>query len=125
MISNSELNRIIAFREGGDVNDLLRKLIPGDIICWTGIVSPNDSIHLEKLILINPSPRIESRPNCCNRTMRSSGKNQHLRCKNCKKTTDKYWVYSRDSVNTNIWVEPSPSNRRHLSKPLSIEYPIT
>ena len=125
VISNSELSRIIAFREGGDVNDLLRKLIPGDIISWTGIVSPNDSVHLEKLILVNPSPRIESRPNCCNRTMRSSGKNQQLRCKNCKKTTNKYWLYSTDSVNSNIWVEPSPSNRRHLSKPLSIEYPIT
>ena len=125
VISNSELIRIIAFREGGDVNDLLRKLIPGDIISWTGIVSPNDSVHLEKLILINPSPRIESRPNCCNRTMRSSGKNQQLRCKNCKKTTNKYWLYSTDSINSNIWVEPSPSNRRHLSKPLSIEYPIT
>ena len=124
VISNSELNRIIAFREGGEVNDLLRTLAPGDIICWTGIVSPNDSVHLEKLVLINPSPRIERRPNCCDRTMRSSGKNQQLRCKNCKKTTKKYWVYSTNSVKANIWVEPSPSNRRHLSKPLSIEYPI-
>lgn len=123
VISNSELLTIIAFKEGGEVNNLLRKLIPGDIICWTGIVSPNDSIHLEKLNLINPSPRIQCRPSCCNRTMRSSGKNQKLKCKTCRKTSEKYWLCSKDSIDINIWVEPSPSNRRHLSKPLSIGSP--
>tara|TARA_B100000003_G_scaffold126306_1_gene113204 strand:- start:5050 stop:6288 length:1239 start_codon:yes stop_codon:yes gene_type:complete len=124
VISDSQLSRIVAFREGGEVNDLLRKLIPGDVISWTGIVSPDDSVHLEKLILINPSPRIDRRPYCCNRTMRSSGKNQELRCKICEKTTKKYWIYNNNSIQTNMWVEPSASNRRHLSKPLSISHPI-
>ena len=34
---------LVAFQEGGPVNTLLRYLMPGDIVCWTGLCSPMDN----------------------------------------------------------------------------------
>ena len=64
---------LVAFKEGGDVNRLLRKLIPGDRINWLGLESPDGSIHLERLRIESSVPRILGRPICCNnKTMRSA-----------------------------------------------------
>ena len=55
---------LVAFKEGGDVNRLLRKLIPGDRINWLGLESPDGSIHLERLRIESSVPRILGRPIC-------------------------------------------------------------
>ena len=120
---------LVAFKEGGDVNRLLRKLIPGDRINWLGLESPDGSIHLERLRVESSVPRVTGRPTCCNnKTMRSAGVNQPLRCIFCQRTTDKNWLFEDINLNdlelTNGWVEPSPSQRRHLSRPLSLGEPI-
>ena len=120
---------LVAFKEGGDVNRLLRKLIPGDRINWLGLESPDGSIHLERLRVESSVPRVTGRPICCNnKTMRSAGVNQPLRCIFCQKTIDKHWLFEDINLNdlelTNGWVEPSPSQRRHLSRPLSLGEPI-
>ena len=120
---------LVAFKEGGDVNRLLRKLIPGDRINWLGLESPDGSIHLERLRVESSVPRVTGRPTCCNnKTMRSAGVNQPLRCIFCQRTTDKHWLFEDINLNglelTNGWVEPSPSQRRHLSRPLSLGEPI-
>ena len=120
---------LIAFQEGGPVNTLLRYLMPGDIVCWTGLCSPKDhSIHLEKLLLFDPVPRISHRPICCSKSMKSTGNNQILKCIKCGCKSDKYWISKKRNIldfkNINGWTEPSPSNRRHLSKPLEFETPI-
>ena len=121
--------KLVAFSEGGPVNRLLRSLIPGDRISWAGLVSPDGSIHLEKLKLDFPTARILSRPICCSRTMRSSGRGQGLRCKFCGRKEEKFWhCYNPESpVDFPIdeWLEPSPTNRRHLSRPLSHGFPGT
>jgi len=120
---------LVAFSEGGPVNRLLRKLEPGDRISWVGLLSPDGSIHLERLRVDSASPRIVSRPICCNRTMRSSGKSQGLRCLSCGSNDRKTWYCTDyDDLNdppSGIWLEPTPSNRRHLSRPLSHGLPGT
>ena len=120
---------LVAFKEGGDVNRLLRKLIPGDRINWLGLESPDGSIHLERLRIESSVPRILGRPICCNnKTMRSAGVNQPLRCLFCQKVAPKHWVFENINLTdlelTNGWVEPSPSQRRHLSRPLSLGEPV-
>lgn len=120
---------LVAFKEGGDVNRLLRRLIPGDQINWVGLESPDGSIHLERLQIESSLPRITGRPTCCNnKTMRSAGANQPLRCLNCDKIVEKHWLF--EDINLigieliNGWVEPTASQRRHLSKPLLLGSPM-
>jgi len=120
---------LVAFSEGGQVNKLLRSLKPGDMVSWTGLFSPEDScIHLEKLSLFNPVPRISHRPLCCSVSMKSAGNNQELRCNKCGNKSSKYWIGKLFQFSNfemiDKWVEPSPSNRRHLAKPLDIQTPI-
>lgn len=129
VFSGGQSLSLVAFHEGGPVNRLLRNLKPGDIISWVGLHSPDSSIHLERLRVDSAVPRIFSRPMCCSRTMRSSGRNQGLRCVSCGRKEKKTW-YSKnfDDIHdstSGIWLEPTPSNRRHLSRPLSLGLPGT
>ncbi|MDC1029310.1 hypothetical protein OAR30_01800, partial [Euryarchaeota archaeon] len=130
VFSNGRNITLVAFKEGGDVNRLLRKLIPGDRINWLGLESPDGSIHLERLSIESSLPRITGRPTCCNgKTMRSAGSKQPLRCLNCSKVSKKYWLYDEIDLSgielINNWVEPSASQRRHLSKPLILGVPTS
>ena len=117
---------LVAFSESGEVNSTLRRLKVGDVVDWLGLTSLSSEIHLERLRVQIPAPRIGNRPQCCGKTMRSVGLGQGLRCKACGKLTDKVW----DTVSTSFstehqgWVEPTPSNRRHLAKPLDKGLPI-
>ena len=126
--SGNALN-LVAFNEGGPVNSLLRKLEPGDLVSWAGLTAPDGSIHLERLRLDDATPRISSRPICCSRTMRSAGKGQKLRCDDCGRMQRKIWLFSDKLTHfghkEGSWVEPSASNRRHLSRPLSHGNPGT
>jgi len=49
-----------------------------------------------------------------------------LRCKTCGKLKVKVWETASPSFRTEHqgWVEPTPSNRRHLAKPLDRGLPI-
>lgn len=123
VFSRGQSLNLVAFREGGPVNRLLRTLEPGDKITWVGLHSPDGSIHLERLRIDSATPRIFSRPICCRRTMRSSGRNQGLRCLSCGRKEKKTWYSIHfDDIHeypSGKWLEPTPSNRRHLSRPLS------
>jgi len=124
VLSEGRRQRLVAFSEGGPVNRLLRSTRPGDVISWKGLKSPGGDIHLEKLCIVDATPRILSRPICCSKTMRSAGKGQLLRCQECGKMHEKMWLTIPPSHQENVtpgsWVEPNPSNRRHLASPLSI-----
>ena len=115
---------LVAFSEGGPVNRVLRSLIPGDQISWTGLVSPDDSVHLEKLRVDIAGPRISGRPVCCSKTMRSQGKGQGMKCTSCGTMEHKYWLCNAPERilgdGAGEWVEPTPSNRRHLARPVSL-----
>ena len=124
VFSEGRRQRLVAFSEGGPVNRLLRSTRPGDIVSWTGLISPEGDIHLEKLCIVDATPRISSRPICCSRTMRSAGKGQLLRCLICGRTQEKLWLTFPPNherrVITGHWAEPNPSNRRHLASPLPL-----
>ena len=111
---------LVAFAESGDVNALLRRLKPGDEVEWMGLSSPSSEVHLERLRVNTSSPRLGKRPECCNKTMRSAGVGQGLRCKTCGHSIEKAWQTKSESFNSQHqgWVEPNPANRRHLAKPL-------
>ena len=108
---------LVAFKEGGPVNDALRALRVGDRIQWVGLTAPDGSIHLERLMLLDQAPVLEGRPMCCGKSMKSSGSKGRLRCTTCGRTTRRAWRSS--SVRSQgTWHEPLPSNRRHLARPL-------
>ena len=128
VISDHKGENLVAFSEGGNVNKLLRQLMPGDRISWMGLRSPDGSIHLERLKLTSASPRNLSRPECCGSSMRSKGRGQELYCDRCKMKADKYWIFDQWSPSgldlVEGWSQPSPSNRRHLSLPLEHGIPM-
>ncbi len=123
VFTGKERFKLVAFSEGGPVNTLLRTLRSGDNISWSGLEAPDGSVHLEKLRLDIATPRIVGRPLCCSRTMRSAGRGQSLRCLSCGKVAEKYWNSTEAETTSGHpigqWIEPTPSNRRHLSKPLA------
>ena len=122
VISGGKGETLVAFSEGGPVNKLLRQLSPGDRISWMGLISPDRSIHLERLRIESASPRISSRPRCCGKSMRSKGRNQPLFCLRCGNKESKIWLSDNWSPvgvpSIDGWVQPPPSQRRHLSMPL-------
>ena len=125
VFSEGRRQRLVAFSEGGPVNRLLRTTRPGDVISWKGLKSPQGDFHLEKMCIVDATPRILSRPICCSKTMRSAGKGQLLRCPKCGKMQEKLWLTIPPSHKENVtpghWVEPHPSNRRHLASPLPMQ----
>ena len=108
--------QLISFSKGGDVNTLAQSLVVGDLIEWNGLADHEGIIHLERLRLIQGN-RDKSRPNCnCGTRYKSQGNQQPLRCPSCGSEHDNVWLSQTISSD---WKEPAPSNRRHLSKPLS------
>ena len=124
VMSMGKSETILAFKEGGPVNAEVRLMHAGDIIRWVGLRSPDDSIHLERVCLIDPVPVIKNRPKCCGTAMKSGGKRSVLRCSKCEKKCKRSWV-SNPLRNAGLWAEPPPSHRRHIAKPLSEGPPDT
>ena len=109
----------IAFRQSGNIALLSQWLIEGDTIIGNGLRDENNALHLELLKISKCVPE-RKRPLCkiCNKSMKSMGKNQGLRCKKCNTTTERGWVEVERVPPFIDWVQPPPSSRRHLSKPL-------
>ena len=111
----------IAFRQSENIAILSQWLVEGDAIIGNGLRDEENVLHLE-LLKISKSVPERKRPLCkiCNKSMKSMGKNQGLRCKKCNITTDRGWVKVERIPPFNGWVQPPPSSRRHLSKPLKL-----
>ena len=109
---------LIAFKETGPLNKLACSLKKGDLVAWKGLKSPSKEYHLEQLKLIQGTPRMRKRPKCpCGNKLTSSGKNQPLRCGVCGLYFPRLW--EGEKLLSEEWVEPHPSQRRHLAKPLN------
>ena len=107
---------LLAFSEGGDLNQLAQELVVGDTIEWWGLTNIDESVHLERLRLIE-GERNRTRPLCkCGSRYKSQGKGQPLKCPKCSTIHQDVWHFD---IETSDWKEPPPSHRRHLSKPLS------
>ena len=109
----------MAFRQSGHIALLSQWVIKGDLLIGNGLRDEDNVLHLE-LLKVKKSISEQKRPLCvrCNKSMKSMGKNQGLRCKRCNLTSDRGWVEVNRIPPFQDWVQPPPSSRRHLSKPL-------
>lgn len=109
---------LVAFAEGGPVNRLFRSAEVGDRLIWAGLPSPDGSVHLEQLQMAEAGPRDLSRPVCaCGRRLKRKGRGQPLSCRLCGNSERSHWVGHIGGASD--WVEPPPSQRRHLARPLT------
>ena len=109
----------MAFSESGDVKNLAQTLKPGDIIEGFGLAPEEGVLHLEKLrIAVKKALRV--RPTCsqCERTMKSMGQGQGVRCPECKQRQEVAWEADTSNEETSHWVQPPSDSRRHLARPL-------
>ena len=116
--------RLLAFREGGDVNRLARSVARGDHVAWRGLRAPDGTIHLERLKVVGAVARRTGRPRCplCDNRLASMGREQGLRCTRCRHRTGSGWLtrtwHAPVVLGWAGWVEPSPGQRRHLARAL-------
>ncbi|MDK2891875.1 tRNA(Ile)(2)-agmatinylcytidine synthase [Methanohalophilus sp.] len=109
-----------AFEPTKNFRELVRKLIPGDLVILSGSMK-DGTLNLEKLEIKRLEPKFELvNPTCpsCGKRMKSAGKNQGYRCRNCKTTASEPEIIEipRD-IEIGIYEVP-PCARRHLSMPL-------
>ena len=109
--------------------NIIRKLIPGDVVETYGGVRPASpnyplTINLEKIDVISLSPKVVFRsPRCpeCGKTMTSMGKKKGYRCEKCgfrdSKARRQETKVDRN-LSTGLYLPPL-SAHRHLTKPLS------
>ena len=118
-VMHASNKRYLAFKESGQIAKICQQLRAGDIIECKGLMSPDQSIHIE-FLKIHELVAKQRRPSCptCDKSMSSMGKNQGLRCKKCGYKTDDCWEETSRSLPLNQWIQPPPSSRRHLAKPL-------
>ena len=115
----SKNSRFIAFKESGEIATICQNLRQGDIVECKGLMALDGSIHIE-FLKINHIVSNRSRPLCpsCNKALSSMGSNQGLRCKKCGLKMDDSWNETFRELPMNQWIQPPPSSRRHLAKPL-------
>ena len=111
--------RLLAFKETGQIATLSQKLREGDVVECRGLMAPDHSIHVEFMKIQQLVPQ-KHRPVCptCNKSMSSMGKHQRLRCKKCGFKMDDCWIETPRLLPVNQWIQPPASSRRHLAKPL-------
>lgn len=109
----------LAFAQSGKVKLLAQALYPGDRIAAYGLEAKPGVYHIEKLTLRHATP-VRVRPMCneCQRTMKSMGTGQGLRCPKCKNRHPDAWIEVARQIEQNEWVEPPVDARRHLARPL-------
>ena len=109
----------LAFKQSGQISMISQMLRPGDTIQCKGLRAHDESIHIEFLRVVRLSPK-KMRPLCptCAKSMASMGAGQGIRCKKCGYQTEDTWDYVDRQIPVNQWIQPPPSSRRHLAKPL-------
>ena len=120
VIIKSDSDRFVAFRESGQIALYCQKLQPSDVIECLGLRAPDQSIHIEFLRMKKLQPQ-RRRPMCpvCNKSMTSMGTNQGIRCKKCGRISNDVWEETERDLPQHEWIQPPPSSRRHLAKPLN------
>lgn len=115
--------RLRIFYESGSMNRIAKLLEQGDCISVRGLKDSTGEIHVENLRINSIEPRKKNRPKCiaCNRTMKSMGKNQGIRCPLCKKTQGDTFETYQPELPMGTWLEPPDDQRRHLTRPLNLD----
>jgi len=118
-VITTEHHQWLAFAESGDVKLMAQGLVLGDRIEAFGLFADANVLHIEKLRTIKKAP-IRSRPTCptCQRTLKSMGQNQGVRCPVCKHRQTQEWIEKEHDEPVGFWVQPPADARRHLARPL-------
>ncbi len=118
-VITTEHGRWMAFAESGNVKKMAQTLRPGDVIESLGLAPEQGVLHIEKM-RIKSRITEKKRPVCeaCQRTMKSMGSGQGVRCPVCKKRQSIGWVEHTTNPDPSDWVQPPPDARRHLAQPL-------
>ena len=119
----------VAFEPTKHFRATVRKLRVGDKVTVQGSYV-NDSLHLEKLRILELSDLYEhDNPVCCGKSMKSRGHNKGFKCSKCKAVSDAKLgprLLKREIVAGAY--EVTPSARRHLAEPLirrhDLGYPV-
>ncbi|WP_435196671.1 TiaS agmantine-binding domain-containing protein [Natronomonas sp. EA1] len=118
-IEDGETLRCAAFEPTGRFRNRVRALRVGDDILACGEVS-DGTLKLEKFA-VRDLNRTELRPPVCpdcDRTMKSAGRNQGYRCRECKTSAPEKEEIEVERHLEIGWYEVPPEARRHVAKPL-------
>ncbi len=109
-----------AYEPTKNFRELVRELIPGDVIRIYGSMI-NSTLNTEKLEIISMMQTYKYKnPECsvCHKSMESAGKGQGYRCRKCRtQAGSKIQVEICRNIYPGIYEVP-PCARRHLAKPL-------
>ncbi|WP_436344546.1 TiaS agmantine-binding domain-containing protein [Natronorubrum sp. FCH18a] len=108
-----------AFEPTKRFRDRVRALRVGDRLTACGEVSQG-TLKLEKFAVRELVTTERATPTCpdCERTMKSAGRNQGYRCRDCGTGTDGKVERDLERALETGWYEVPPCARRHISKPL-------
>ena len=121
-ISSDCHQELVIHHESGEMNRIAKQLVEGDVIVVRGLNDLSNVLHVENMKISRLVPRRKGRPKCtsCDRTMKSMGKGQGIRCPICKqKQADRYTSFT-PNIPLQVWMEPPDDQRRHLTKPLNL-----
>lgn len=116
-----------AYEPTGDFREIIKKLIPGDLVEVYGGVRPMNgslTINLEKIRILQLAREVKhSNPKCprCNSTMKSMGRTKGFKCEKCNfkdPSLRKLEFEVSRSIKPGLYIPP-PRAQRHLTKPLS------
>lgn len=109
-----------AFEPTKNFRNLIRELIPDDMVRVSGSVKEN-TLNIEKIEIISLARAYDiSNPTCpsCGKRMKSAGIDQGYRCRKCGTRSDTLQQRERErNIAPGIYEVP-PCARRHLAKPL-------
>ena len=108
-----------AFEPTKRFRDRVRALRAGDELTVCGEVS-SGTLKLEKFAVRDLMTTEQVTPDCpeCGRSMKSAGRNQGYRCRDCGTSADGKVEQSIERDLEAGWYEVPPCARRHISKPL-------
>jgi len=113
---------IAGYDPSGSFKEVVKQLIPGDIVRVSGgvkLVEGNLTLNLEKLETLKLITKISGNPVCprCKKSMKSEGRGKGYQCKKCgfKASTMGSRELQRGLVE-GIYLPP-PRAMRHLTKP--------
>ncbi|MFC6826791.1 TiaS agmantine-binding domain-containing protein [Halopelagius fulvigenes] len=109
----------VAFEPTKRFRDRVRALRVGDDLTVCGEVTEG-TLKLEKFAVRSLVRTEEVTPTCpdCGRSMKSAGRNQGYRCRDCGTSTPEKETVRADRELERGWYEVPPCARRHISKPL-------
>jgi len=117
-----------AYEPTGNLRNVAKRLIVGDLVETYGGVRPASSKHpitvnLEKIRVLKLAPKVVfSNPLCpqCGKRMKSMGKGKGFRCDKCSfrsSNLQKITLKGERSLKAGLYITP-PRSQRHLTKPL-------